>query len=226
MPSPRVTTAAWLVAPPRAVRTPFAYRIPWTSSGDVSRRIRMTGFFWSRPIASASSGSNEAKPAAAPGEALRPRARNRPSLRAEAFARQVNRDLHRGPGGPFCRPGLEHPQLSALDRELDVLNVPEVLLEESGDVDQLRKYRGQRFAHLRNRHGRPDARDDVLALRIRQELAEQLFLSGRGIPSKDHSRPGVGPHVPEHHCLDTRGGPEVMRNLVEISIVHGPLAVP
>src|SRR5213080_4874810 len=39
-PSPRATTAAWLVAPPRAVKTPLATSMPCTSSGLVSGRTR------------------------------------------------------------------------------------------------------------------------------------------------------------------------------------------
>ena len=42
VPQPRATTAAWLTRPPRAVRMPWATIIPWTSSGLVSLRTRMT----------------------------------------------------------------------------------------------------------------------------------------------------------------------------------------
>ena len=38
----RATTAAWLVAPPRAVRIPWATAMPWKSSGEVSIRTRTT----------------------------------------------------------------------------------------------------------------------------------------------------------------------------------------
>ena len=67
----RATTAAWLVMPPRDVRMPAARAIPWKSSGDVSRRARMTG---SPSLAhcSARSGSKTSLPTAAPGEAARP----------------------------------------------------------------------------------------------------------------------------------------------------------
>ena len=41
LPMPRATTAAWLVMPPRAVRTPSAATMPWMSSGLVSLRTRM-----------------------------------------------------------------------------------------------------------------------------------------------------------------------------------------
>jgi hypothetical protein len=42
LPMPRATTAAWLVMPPVEVRMPSAACMPWMSSGEVSRRTRIT----------------------------------------------------------------------------------------------------------------------------------------------------------------------------------------
>ena len=42
LPQPRATTAACDTRPPRAVRMPSEASIPWTSSGEVSVRTRMT----------------------------------------------------------------------------------------------------------------------------------------------------------------------------------------
>ena len=67
----RPTTAAWLVMPPAAVRTPTPAAIPWMSSGLVSWRTRITcSPFWER--ATASSAVKAMRPQAAPGEAARP----------------------------------------------------------------------------------------------------------------------------------------------------------
>ncbi len=73
-PMPRATTAAWLVMPPRVVRTPTAACMPCTSSGEVSTRARITVC----PCAlrcTASSASKTSSPEAAPGEAGSPLAR-------------------------------------------------------------------------------------------------------------------------------------------------------
>ena len=74
LPSPLVTTAAWLVTPPRLVTTPTAALIPWISSGLVSGRTKITA-----TPASANSAalvaSKQTVPEAAPGEAGAPRAR-------------------------------------------------------------------------------------------------------------------------------------------------------
>ena len=57
VPHPRATTAAWLTSPPREVRMPLATIIPWTSSGLVSLRTRMT----SSPFFAAASASSAVK---------------------------------------------------------------------------------------------------------------------------------------------------------------------
>ena len=77
VPQPRATTAAWLTSPPRAVRMPSATIIPWTSSGLVSLRTRMT----CSPLSTASSASSASKytlPTAAPGDAASPLAMTLP----------------------------------------------------------------------------------------------------------------------------------------------------
>ncbi len=68
VPIPLATTAACEVIPPRTVKIPFAALIPSISSGDVSRRTKIT----LSPLFSASFASSAVKytfPAAAPGDA-------------------------------------------------------------------------------------------------------------------------------------------------------------
>ena len=45
------------------------------------------------------------------------------SLRDQPFVDQVDGDAHGGEAGPLGVAGLQHPDLAALDRELDVLHV-------------------------------------------------------------------------------------------------------
>ena len=85
LPSPRVTTAAWLVIPPRLVSTPSDLMMPCTSSGLVSWRTRITRWPPSA-IAATRSGSITTTPDAAPGDAPTPSASRRPSLIAAVFA--------------------------------------------------------------------------------------------------------------------------------------------
>ncbi len=80
-PRPRVTTAAWLVIPPRLVSTAPALRMAGMSSALVSGRTRMAR----SPSRSASSPSMATMPVAAPGEAFSPVPSSRPSCTARTF---------------------------------------------------------------------------------------------------------------------------------------------
>ena len=86
LPKPRATTAACEVMPPRAVRMPSELIMPAKSSGDVSRRTRMTGrpSFWA---ASASAVEKQICPEAAPGEAPSPVAKR--AALSKAFVSKV-----------------------------------------------------------------------------------------------------------------------------------------
>ncbi len=158
-PMPRATTAACEVLPPRLVRTPWAAIMPCRSSGFVSRRTRMTFSPWS----AASTAAAEVKttlPEAAPGEApialvskvflgvgVEPREHQLGQLRAlhpaqrlvgvdHALVDQAGRDPERRPRGPLADPGLQHPQLAALDGELDVAQVAVVAFQLGHDRHQ------------------------------------------------------------------------------------------
>jgi hypothetical protein len=93
----------------------------------------------------------------------------------------VDRRLHRRRRRPFRRPRLQEVQVTVLHRELDVLHVAVVLLEPVHGREQLLERLWQPLFHVRQRLRRADARDDVLALRVGQELAVQSLLAGRGI---------------------------------------------
>ena len=89
------------------------------------------------------------------------------------------------------RPRLQHPQLPVLDGELHVLHVAVVPLEQRRRALELLEHRRQRRLHRRLLGARLDARglgdvlrradagDDVLALRVDQELAVEQVLAGR-----------------------------------------------
>src|SRR6185503_9547639 len=86
-----------------------------------------------------------------------------------------------GVAGPLSTARLQHEQPLVLNRELEVLDVLVVFLEPRRDLTQLLVGLGHHLLELANRLRRADAGDDVLALRVDQELAVELFLSGRGI---------------------------------------------
>ena len=152
LPMPRATTAAWVVIPPRAVSMPAAAFMPWMSSGEVSvRTSRTCSPFWCHSAAAFA--VNTTLPIAAPGDAGRPFAidfgralridrgvqhlvelaridpHHRLARRELALGDHVDGDLHHRLAGALAGPGLQHEQLAALDRELQVLHVAEVILE-------------------------------------------------------------------------------------------------
>ena len=217
---PRATTAACDVAPPFWVSTPSAAIMPWTSSGVVSVRTRIV----LRPCsfhATASSAVKTICPAAAPGEALSPlqatsillvgidarveelveRLRvdhaDGASLVDQAFVNQIARDFHRGFGGALCVAGLQHEELPALDRELQVLHVAIMALEPRGDLFELCVDLGLQPREIRDLLRRANARNDVFALRVGEVLAEELPLAGVRIARKGDAGPESSPMFPK-----------------------------
>ena len=188
---PRATTAACEVFPPRAVRIPSAAIMPSRSSGLVSLRTSTTCSPRSAH-ALAVGESNTARPTAAPGEAAIPLVSSsragRPVELREHQQRQLRtgdprqRLVHRDqvlvdqlPGDPERRrrgalpdPGLQHPQLAALDGELDIAQVPVVRLQPAHHLHQLLVRRRVQRLEIVQRQGVPDPGDDILALRIGQ----------------------------------------------------------
>ena len=198
------------------------------------------------------SASNTARPTAAPGEALRPltiffaplsaagskvsrrswstwagsiRA-TASSLLIVALVDHVDGDLHGGGRGPLRVARLEHVQPAALDRELEVLDVPVVRLELLADAHELVVRLGHVVLELADLGGGADARDHVLALGVGQVLAEQDALARVGIAGERDAGAGVVAHVPEHHRDDVHGRAEVVGDLLAVAVVVGALAEP
>ena len=237
LPMPRATTAAWLVMPPRAVRMPDAAFMPWMSSGDVSVRTRSTV----SPRCAHSSAAfavNTILPIAAPGDAGRPFAtgvgrafgsivgcstsssfagsmRSTASFGVElALGDEVDGDLHHRLAGALAVARLQHEQLAVLDRELEVLHVAEVILEQLRDAHELGVRRRQLLRELGDRLGRADAGDDVLALRVGQELAVELGGAGRRVARERDAGRAVVAEVAEHHRLHVDRGAHRRRDVV------------
>ena len=99
VPQPRVTTAAWLTSPPRAVRMPCDAIIPWTSSGS-SRCARGSPCQPRSAAASASSAVKSTLPTAAPGEAAKPWAMTLPLPENPGAARRRGARRRRGAAPP------------------------------------------------------------------------------------------------------------------------------
>ena len=149
------------VMPPRAVRMPSAACMPRMSSGDVSRRTRITRLPGCAPCSSASSAWKTIRPVAAPGPGVDalgeqlpfawPASWRRVEDRLQQLVEVVGLDAQQAPAssvisprrpcrrrcGPPAKPvrlplrRLQHLELALLDGELDVLHVAVVLLERA-----------------------------------------------------------------------------------------------
>ena len=197
LPIPRATTAACEVIPPCAVRTPRAWISPWMSSGVVSQRTSTT----SSPCAAALLGEVGVEHDRPGGgarrrvearrdhvdvgvrvdhrveqlvELARVDARDGLLARDEILAGHLDGDAQRRLRRALAGAGLEEEERAVLDGELDVLHLAVVLLEPLERLDRAAAYAsGRSLAHPLDRLRRADAGDDVLALRVDEELAEQ-----------------------------------------------------
>ena len=126
----------------------------------------------------------------------------------------LDRDPQGRGRGALAGARLQEVERPLLDRELDVLHVAVVGLEPVERRRQLRVGLRQLVAHRRDRLRRPGARDDVLALRVDEELPVQDRLAGRRIAGEAHARAGALALVAEHHLHDVHRGADVVGNLV------------
>ena len=141
--------------------------------------------------------------------------------------RHVDGHAQRGGAGALADAGLQHPELALLDRELGVAHVAVVRLEPGEDVEQLaRACSGKWCAERVEVLGVADAGDDVLALRVDEEVAVGLVLAGGGVAGEADAGAGVVVAVAEHHRLHVDRGAEVVADALAHAVGDGPGAVP
>ena len=238
---PRATTAACDVIPPWAVSTPAAWMSPWMSSGVVSQRTRIDALAGLPALLGrvrvehdrARGGAGRGIQAARGDVDLRVRvdhrvqelvelagvdARDRLLARDEPLVDHLGRDAQRGGRRALPRARLQEVQRPLLDRELDVLQVAVVRLEPVERVDELLERLGHALAHAVDRLGRADPGDDVLALRVREELAVEPPLAGRGVAREADAGAGALAAVAEDHLHDVHRGAEVVRDVVRAAV--------
>ncbi len=112
-------------------------------------------------------------------ELTRVDARDRLLAGDQPLVDHLGRNAQRRCRGALSRARLQEVERPLLDRELDVLQVAVVLLEPLERLDELLECLGHQLAHALDRLRRADARDDVLSLRVREELAVEPTLARR-----------------------------------------------
>ena len=250
MPYWRAISAAWLVRPPREVRTP--------TGSEHSAEIVRVGLFANeddflaalrhldsgRGIKRHMSGSAAGTCVQALGDrlrylfgaldpgvqklfqSLRSDAHQRFFLGDRAFAHHIDRDLDSGNAGSLAGAALQDEESALFDGELDVLHVAIMLFEFVRDVGELACRSREFVLELIDRLGGAHAGDDVLALGVLQELTEELVLAGGGVARERDARAAVVAHIAEDHRLNVDGGAKVMGDLFAVAVDDRALVVP
>ena len=138
--------------------------------------------------------------------------------RDDALVDHVHRGLDRRRCGALGCPRLEHVEHVVLDGELDVLHVSVVLLEPAHRREELLVGGRHEDAHRLDGLRRADAGDDVLALRVHEELAVDLLLAGRRVARERDAGSGAVALVAEHHLDDVDRRAEIVGDVVGAAI--------
>ena len=135
-------------------------------------------------------------------------------------------DADGGLRGALAGAGLQHEELAVLDGELDVLHVLVVLLELGADLHQVRVRLREALLHHRDRLGGADAGDDVLALRVHEELAVEDVLTRGVVAGEGDAGAGVLAHVAVGHRLHVDRGAVEALDLLDAAVLDRAVAVP
>ena len=138
----------------------------------------------------------------------------------------VDGEAHGGLRGTLGVPRLEHVEPPVLDRELDVLHVLVLGFERAHDLHQLRVGLGHHLGELRDVTRGAHAGDDVLALRVDEEVSARLGSAGDLVAAEGDPSRRLLALVAEHHLLDVDRGAPVVGDPVDPPIWNRALARP
>ena len=165
-------------------------------------------------------------------------ARDGLALVDQPLVHHIDGDLERRLGRALAGAGLQHIELAALHRELDVLHVAVMGLELAAHLLELGEERGHRLFHGRQLGAvgllagqgqglrRADAGDHILALGVDQELAVELVAAGGGIAGEGDARGAIVAHIAEDHGLDIDRRAPFLGDGVELAIGDGARRAP
>ena len=128
--------------------------------------------------------------------------------------------------GTFAVARLQNVEPGFFDRELEVLHVLEMLLEDLAHLHQ-RLVRGRHFLRqVRDRMWRAHAGDDVFTLRVDQIFAVKNFFAAGRIARERNARRARLAHVAKHHCLHVDGRAPIVRDSIFTPINNGAVVHP
>ena len=146
--------------------------------------------------------------------------------RDDTLVHELHGNAEGGGGGALAHPRLQHPQLAALDGELDVAQVAVVQLEGVHDLHQLPVGGRIEPLELLQGQGVADARDHVLALRVGEVVAVDARGAGAGVPRERDAGARPLPRVAERHGLHIDRGAQGVRDALLPPVEPRALGVP
>ena len=165
------------------------------------------------------------------------------------LAEHIHSDLHHGSTCTLTVAALQHPELTVLDRELDVLHIAVVILEVVLDSIQLLVYLGHYLLERRilgyalllrdvlslgpttrtldrDLLRRADTGNHVLALSVNEVLTVEDVLTRCGVTREGYTRCRVVTHVTEYHGHNRYGRTPLGGDVVELTIQDGAIVHP
>ncbi len=146
--------------------------------------------------------------------------------RDEALVDELSGDAERGRRRALADPRLQHPELAALDGELDVAQVAVVVLQHFHDPQQLVVRVPVDVLQLLQRDRVADPGHHVLALGVLQVVAVDALLSRAGVTGEGDAGAGVVAVVAEDHGHDVHGSAEVGGDALLAAVEDGARGVP
>src|ERR1700691_4170573 len=137
---------------------PLATPIPCTSSGEVSRRTRIRSIPES-DSSTARSGSKTTCPVATPGEVPRP------------CSHEVNRDSRRRGRAALADARLQHPELAAFDRKLDIAEIAMIGFQPFHGLHKISVSIRERSGHVLQWQCAMRSTNHIVALGAEQKIA-------------------------------------------------------
>ena len=144
----------------------------------------------------------------------------------ESLVHHLHSHAHGCRGGALAHPGLENPQLLALDRELDVAHVAVVAFQCRHDPCQFGMVDGMNRCQVCERERVANSGHHVFSLGVLQVVPVRDALSGRRVSGETDASAGVVAQITEHHRLHVARCTQIVRDPVESAVLLRPSVVP
>ena len=145
---------------------------------------------------------------------------------SHALVNEVACDLHCSLSGSLTVSCLEHVELTVLNRELHILHVTVVLLEDGAYFSELLECLRELLLHLSDLHRSTNACNNVLALSVCQELTEEALVTCCRVTCESNTGTAIVTHVTESHGLYVNSCTPGIRDIVVTTVNVGTRVVP